>query len=117
MAATNYQLINLVRELKKKSIEDNVGLWKRIASDLEKPTRQRRIVNLSKISLYANENELIVVPGKVLGDGELSKKVLIAAFSFSDSAKEKVLASKGTIMSIEELLKKNPKASEVRILG
>lgn len=117
MSATNYQLIELIRTLKKKAIEDNVGLWKRIASDLEKPTRQRRIVNLSSLNKFAKDNELIIVPGKVLGDGQIDKKVSIAAFSFSDSAKEKLLASQSQIMTIEELIKKNPKAADVRIIG
>lgn len=114
---TNLQLQQLIRELKKKSIEDKVGLWKRIAVDLEKPTRQRRIVNISRINRFCNDNETIVVPGKVLSEGELSKKVNIAAFSFSESAKDKIEKASAQLMTIQELMKKNPKTSEVRIIG
>lgn len=114
---TNTQLIQLIRELKKKSIEDKAGLWKKVATDLEKPTRQRRIVNLTNIDKYANENEIVVVPGKVLSQGELTKKITLAAFKFSESAKEKILESHGQVMTIEELMKKNPKPSEVKVLG
>ena len=67
---SNPQLTELVMNLKKKSIDDGSKVWKRIAEDLEKPTRKRRIVNLYKIDKYSNDNEIIIVPGKVLGTGE-----------------------------------------------
>lgn len=107
---------SLIDSLRKLSIEQKVNIWKRIASDLEKPSRQRRIVNLSKIDQYAKENETVIVPGKVLGNGELSKSVTVAAFSFSEQAKDKI-SKKGSFLSINELAQKNPKGSRVRILG
>ena len=110
------QLRKLVNELKKNSIVNNVRIWKRIAVDLEKPTRNRREINIYKIEKYANPNETVVVPGKVLGTGELTKKVNVAAFNFSDSAYRKI-KEKGQAMSISELLKNNPKGKKVRILG
>jgi len=57
------------------------------------------------------------VPGKVLGTGEISKKITIAAHTFSSSACDKILNAKGEILTISELIKKNPKGSKVRILG
>lgn len=84
--------------------------------DLEKPSRNRRAVNLFKIEKYAKENETIIVPGKVLGTGELTKKVTVVAFNFSDSAFKKI-KEKGSVVSIEELLKSNPKGKKVRIIG
>ena len=80
----NAQLQGLINEMKKVSSENKVNLWKRIASDLEKPTRRRRIVNLTRINKFALDNDNVIVPGKVLGNGELNKKLVIAAFSFSE---------------------------------
>lgn len=114
---TNYQLLKLIQELKKKSIDEKSGIWKSIAVDLEKPARQRRIVNLSRINDFSKENEVVVVPGKVLADGELSKKVNIAAFAFSQTAKEKIMKANSQFMTIEELMKKKTKPSEMRIIG
>jgi large subunit ribosomal protein L18e len=114
---TNPSLLGLIRELKKQSIEQNVPLWKRIAVDLERPTRNRRIVNLSKIDRYAKENETIVVPGKVLAGGVLNQKLTIAAFKFSDSAKDKIQKSGSKIVQISELLKESPKGKKIRIMG
>lgn len=114
---TNPKLQELVRELKKKSIEEKVKIWKRIASDMEKSTRSRRVVNLSKINRYTKENETIVVPGKVLGSGTLNHKLKIAAYSFSNGAEEKIKEAGAESMSIEELMQKNSKGKNVRLLG
>ncbi len=63
------------------------------------------------------KGETVVVPGKVLGDGSLDHKLEIAAFKFTQSAKEKIKKAGGKFMSISELIKKNPKGSNVRIIG
>ena len=52
--------IELITELKKTSIEQDVKIWKRIASDLERPTKQRRAVNLSRIDRYSKSNLVLV---------------------------------------------------------
>ncbi|MCM2325171.1 MAG: 50S ribosomal protein L18e [Candidatus Woesearchaeota archaeon] len=113
----NTQLTQLIMELKKASIEQDVAIWKRVATDLEKPTKQRRIVNLSKIDRYCKDDETIVVPGKVLSMGDLKKKATIAAYNFSGNAMDKIKEAGGKAISIQELLKKNPKGNKVRILG
>jgi large subunit ribosomal protein L18e len=112
----NPQLQKLVNELKKASIETKVRLWKRIAVDLEKPTRTRRAVNIYKIDKFTKENEIIVVPGKVLGTGDLNHAVTVAAFSFSKNALKKI-NQKGKAYTLQEFLQVNPKAEKVRIIG
>lgn len=114
---SNPNLLGLIRELKKHSIEQKAPLWKRIAVDLERPTRNRRIVNLSRISRYATENETIIVPGKVLAGGDLNQKITIAAFQFSDSAKDKIEKAGSKILKISELIKESPKGKKIRIIG
>ena len=114
---TNPILQNLINELKKKSKEQSINLWKRVANDLEKPTRQRRVVNLSSISRYTKENEIIVVPGKVLGAGNLEHKITISAFQFSDGAKEKIEKVGAKIIPLLELSKENPSGKGIKIIG
>tara|TARA_Y100000310_G_C20299247_1_gene630967 strand:+ start:28 stop:387 length:360 start_codon:yes stop_codon:yes gene_type:complete len=109
------ELQNLLLDIKKVSLKSN--FWKRIAKDLSKPTRQRRVVNLYKINKYAKEGETIIVPGKVLSIGELDKKVNIAAYQFSTQAKIKIENKQGSVITIKELLEKNPQGKKVRILG
>ena len=114
---TNPLLQELIGELKKRSNEQSVNLWKRIALDLEKPTRQRRIVNLSKINRYTKENEIIVVPGKVLGSGMLNHKLTISAYQFSDQAKDKIEKAGAKIITLLELSKEKPDGKNLRIIG
>lgn len=114
---TNPILQNLIHELKKRSSEQSVNLWKRIALDLEKPTRQRRAVNLSRINRYTKENEIIVVPGKVLGSGILNHKLTVAAYQFSQGALEKLQKAGANTTSLLELSKESPNGKKIRIIG
>lgn len=109
---TNPNLKELIKELKTLSIKEKVGVWKAIAKELEKPTRSRRKVNLYKINKYSNDGETAVVPGKVLSLGQIDKKVTVAAYQFSDAAKKKLSSS----ITIQELMKKNPKGKNIRII-
>ena len=103
--------------MKKKSLDEKVNIWKRIASDLERPTRMRRITNLFNIDMHSKDGEIIIVPGKILGTGDLNKKLTIAAYDFSDKAQKKIIKSGSTAMTLKEFMSKNPKGNKVRILG
>jgi len=109
---TNIQTRKIIGDLRK----SKVALWKRIAEELEKPTRHMVAVNISKIDKVLREGETAIVPGKVLSVGKLSKKSIISALSFSEIAKAKIAQDGGQAISIEELFKKNPKGSKVRII-
>ncbi|MBU2589975.1 MAG: 50S ribosomal protein L18e [Nanoarchaeota archaeon] len=113
---TNVQLQKLIVELKKLSTKEKVAIWKRVANELSKSTRSRRSLNLSKVQKVAKDNETLLVPGKVLSSGELTKKVTLAAWQFSEQAKEKI-NKVGKAVSIQDLMKSNPKGKSVRILG
>ncbi len=113
---TNMQLRKLIVELKRLAAKQKVRLWKAVAEELEAPTRKRREVSVESISRHARANETVIVPGKVLSNGEMRQKTTVAAFKFSKSAEEKINAS-GKALSIQELMKANPKAQKVRILG
>jgi len=91
--------------------------WKRIALDLEGPTRNRRVVNLSKINRFTKDGEIIVVPGKVLSSGELNHSLTIAAWQFSQNALEKINKKNAKAITIKELMKTNIKGKRVRIIG
>ncbi len=114
---TNQNLKELIYELKKESSIQESSIWKRLAKDLEKPTRRKKVVNISRINRYSKENDTIIVPGKVLGSGLLDHSLIVAAFSFSQSAKDRIQDAKGKCLSIQELMKKNPKGSNIKIIG
>ncbi len=113
----NNQLKELIQELKRASAHEDVGVWRAIADDLAKPTRRQAQVNLGAIARATKQGEIVVVPGKVLGDGEMPHSVTIAALGFSAAAQQKLSTSKGTMLTIRELMKKDPKGKTVRILA
>lgn len=108
---TNPQLRELIKDLEKLANKEKVKLWKAIAKELKKSTRRKRQVNLEKINRLTKENQTIIVPGKVLAKGEINHKVNVAAFQFSEKAKTKL-----STMTIQELMKANPKAKGVKII-
>ena len=55
--------------------------------------------------------------GKVLSVGNITKKVQVAAFNFSDEARKKIEQAKGKVLTIQELIQQNPEGKNVRILG
>lgn len=107
----------LIADLKQAALKQDAPLWRRIADDLEKSTRQRRMVNIYKLDKYAKDGETLIVPGKVLGTGDLSRKIKVAAFNFSKQAVEKISKSGGKALAISDVLKENPKGENVRIMG
>jgi large subunit ribosomal protein L18e len=114
---TNPALIALIEDLKKSAYENQAPIWKDIAERLEKPLRNWPEVNLNRISMYVHDKETALIAGKVLSTGTLTKKVSIAAWSFSDKAHEKIKKAGGKSITIQELVKHNPKGKDVRILG
>lgn len=114
---TNVQLQSLLTDLKKQSHQESANIWKRVVSDLEKSTRNRRVVNISRLNRFTKENEIVVVPGKVLGTGTINHSITIAAFAFSGNAKEQIEKAKGKCLTIKELAKQNPKGKDVRVIG
>jgi len=114
---TNPILIALIHDLKKHANENDAPIWKDIALRLERPSRNWPEVNLDRISKYTGQKEIALIPGKVLSTGNLTKKVSIAAWSFSEKSQEKIMNAGGKYMTIEELIKSNPKGKDIRILG
>lgn len=112
----NPELLNVIRSLKKKAKENDADIWRDIATRLSSSKRRRVAVNLSRINRYTKEKEIVVVPGKVLGAGKLEHSLIIAAFNFSKQATMKISAAKGKSLTIPELLKSNPKGSNVKIM-
>ncbi len=113
---TNIGLRRLIHELRKASRAYNAPAWRYVAELLERPTRKRVEVNLSKINRYAREGEVVVVPGKVLGAGRLEKPVTVAAYSFSGEAIRKIREAGGRALTIPQLLEENKTARGVRVI-
>jgi large subunit ribosomal protein L18e len=112
----NPELIKLIDLLKKESKEKQAGIWLDLAEYLSKTRSQRIAVNLSTINRNTKRADTVVVPGKILGSGNINHSLTVASFAASEKAKAKVVAAKGKYISIPELLEKNPKGANVKII-
>lgn len=114
MKKDNSVLVSLVETL----IKAEKPIWKKVAHELSKPRRKKVEVNLSKLDSLdiAANGATVIVPGKVLGSGVLNKKLHIAAFSFSESARNQISKNGSKMLSISELFKSNPNGSGVVII-
>ncbi len=114
---TNDVLIRLITDLKKTAYENKAPIWKDIAKRLEKPNSSWAQVNIRRLSEYTKSGDTVIVPGKLLGEGELKAPITVAAYSFSQTARIKIEKSGGSGISILDLVKKNPKGTGIRIIG
>ena len=70
-----------------------------------RPKRQRVVVNVGKISKCAKAEDRVIVPGKVLGTGEIDKRISVCAVEYSGSALQKLKKAGCSTVSLEEILK------------
>jgi large subunit ribosomal protein L18e len=113
---TNPELIQLIQVLKKESREKQAAIWHDIAEYLSKTNSQRITVNLSTINRNTKRADTVIVPGKILGSGSIDHAVTVASFAVSEQAKAKLEAAKAKYITIPELLEKNPKGTNVKII-
>jgi large subunit ribosomal protein L18e len=113
---SNPATVRLIAELRKVSTLSNAPVWKYVAELMEKPESRWAEVNVGKLDEYAKENCAVIVPGKLLGDGVIRKPLSVTAFRYSASARKKVVDAGGSLVSITEILEKNPKGTGLLIL-
>ena len=114
---SNPVLVELIGALRNAGRTNQAPLWRDIASRLERPSRNWAQVNVSKIDAHVGEGEHAVVPGKLLGSGEVSRAVTVIAYSASASAKAKIAKAGGKVLTLPEGVKSFPKGQNCRIIG
>jgi large subunit ribosomal protein L18e len=115
-AKTNPSTIQLINELKRLAGKNSAPVWKYTAEMMEKPETRWAELNVGKLEDYAKPNSAVLVPGKVLGGGELTKALSVTAFRFSGSAKKKIIDAGGKVVSLMELVESNPKGSGLLLM-
>lgn len=112
----NILLIKTLNFLRKSANKYEAPIWKRIRKLLQHSKRRRIAVNMSRINRYTVEGDVVVVPGKVLGSGIIDHKITLGAFSYSVTARKKLIEAGCIVLNIEELVNKYPKGSGVKII-
>jgi large subunit ribosomal protein L18e len=95
--------------------EPKPGIWRDAARYLSSGTATWPEVNVGRLSRVVDASA-IFVPGKVLGTGNLERKLNVGAFSFSASARSKIEKAGGKAFTVEEFVKKYPEGSGVALV-
>ena len=112
----NQVVLHLIKELKQASKKNKAPIWAKLAN-LALKSSSKRVVNLTRINTATKENDILFVPGKVLGTGNVSHKITLCSFSISTSAANKIIQNGGKIMTYSDMIKKYPTGKGVIIFG
>ncbi|SRR5579875_419246 len=114
---TNQVVVQMAKELEVASKKNKAPIWSVLAEMALKPSRARRVLNLGQIDRCVADNDIVVVPGKVLGTGSMSHKITLCSFSISTTGAKKITQSGGKVVNFSQLIKNNPTGKGVRIIG
>lgn len=113
----NTMVDSTVWTLRQASKKSKAPIWKALEREVAGPRNNRREVNVGRLAEITKANEVVVVPGKVLGTGSMVHKLTVCAFSVSAAAIKKITDAGGKVVMFEELIKKYPDGKGVRIIG
>ena len=110
-------LNNTIWTLRNALKKNKVPIWKAVIKELSGSRSNRREVNIGELAHVTKDKEVVIVPGKILGSGEISHKLTVWCFTISEAATTKILDAGGKILPLDSLIKKYPDGKGVRIIG
>ena len=111
------QVIEMVRELKNASKNNDAPIWSKIAKNALKSNSNKKTINLKKIDALTDNGNAVIVSGKVLGTEKLTHKIIVSSFSISSSAAKKIKESGGEILKFSDMIERFPTGKDVKIIG
>lgn len=113
----NQTVLNRVQSLKKAAKDNDAPIWSRLVELSLKKSSARRTVNLNKIDSLTKDGDSVIVPGKVLGTGQMTHGITLYSFSISKNAADKIISSGGKVSSLEGMVSSNPTGKGVALVG
>ncbi len=108
---------NTIWSLRNAFKRNKAPIWRAIQEELAGPRANRREINVRRLAEITKAEEVVIVPGKVLGTGSLGHKLTVCAFSISQTAARKIRDSGGKVVTFDDLIDKRPDGKGVRIIG
>jgi ribosomal protein L18E len=90
--------------------------WNEVSKLISSSARKQSSLNLYEIDKQVSHGDTVLIAGKVLSKGELTKQVDIVALAISQPALNKLKDSKSKFRTILEEIKSNKKAEGLNIL-
>ena len=92
-------------------------IWRVLEGELAGPRANRRVINLNRLAQVTKPDDVVVVPGKILGTGSLGHKLTICSLSISEAAARKIKETGGSVVTFHDLINNHPEGKGVRIIG
>ena len=108
---------NTISSLRNAFKTNTAPIGRALDEELAGPRANRREINVRRLAEITKADEVVVVPGKVLGTGNLGHKLTVCAFSISETAAKKIVDSGGKVMAFDDLINNHPDGKGVRIIG
>ncbi len=113
----NSELVRVLVELRRAARTHRAPVWGAVAERLNRPRHQVGPLNVGQLERLAAAQETVVVAGKLLAEGRITKPVTVAAAAYSAGARSKIREAGGQALSIPELLASHPDGKGVRLLA
>ncbi len=114
---TNPHLVDTILKLRRVSRENDAPVWRSIAERLERPSRVWDVVNTGDLQRVGEDDRLHIVAGKVLASGYLDRGLTVAAWSFSDGARDKIEAAGGTCLRLDKACETYADGANVKVVA
>lgn len=108
---------NTIWSLRNAFKRSKAPIWRALQGELAGPRANWREINVRRLAEITKADEVVVIPGKVLGTGSLAHKLTVCAFSISETAARKIKESGGNVVTFDDLINKHPDGKGVRIIG
>ncbi|MFL6460158.1 MAG: 50S ribosomal protein L18e [Nitrososphaeraceae archaeon] len=113
----NTLVYNTIWTLRRAFKNSKAPIWKSLENELSGPRSNRREVNVGELANITRNNEVVMVPAKVLGAGAIGHRLTVCTFSISETAAKKIIDSGGKIITLDYLIENYPDGKGVRIIG
>jgi large subunit ribosomal protein L18e len=108
---------NTIWSLRSAFKRNKAPIWRALQEELTGPRANRREINVRRLAAITKADEVVIVPGKVLGTGSLGHKLTVCALSISQTAARKITESGGKVVTFDDLINQHPDGKGVRIIG
>jgi large subunit ribosomal protein L18e len=108
---------NTIWSLRSAFKRNKAPIWRALQEELAGRRANRREINVRRLAAITKADEVVIVPGKVLGTGSLGHKLTVCALSISQTAARKITESGGKVVTFDDLINQHPDGKGVRIIG
>jgi large subunit ribosomal protein L18e len=77
----NTVIDNTIWTLRSAFKKNKAPIWKALEHELSARRSNKREVNVSRLSDITKDDEVVIIPGKVLGSGAIDHKLTVCTFS------------------------------------